>query len=112
MSEETRKAKSAVPRAMFWSIFMNGVLGFIMVNVLLASMGSVADALDSASPILTILLNTTESTGATTAMITGLFGMNVLFPGEGSHEAFWIVLALMAAVLTGMIGFFRYKRWL
>ena len=73
MSEETRKAKSAVPRAMFWSIFMNGVLGFIMVNVLLASMGSVADALDSASPILTILLNTTKSIGATTAMITGLF---------------------------------------
>ena len=45
-------------------------------------------------------------------VITGLFGMNVLFPGEGSHEAFWIVLAVMAAVLAGMIGFFRYKRWL
>ncbi|KAF7561260.1 hypothetical protein G7046_g2888 [Stylonectria norvegica] len=73
MSEETRKAKSAVPRAMFWSIFMNGVLGFIMVNVLLASMGSVADALDSASPILTILMSVTGSKAATTAMITGLF---------------------------------------
>jgi choline transport protein len=73
MSEETRKAKSAVPRAMFWSIFMNGVLGFIMVNILLASMGSVEDALNSASPILTILLQVTGSTGATTAMITGLF---------------------------------------
>ncbi|CAM1503633.1 Fc.00g012240.m01.CDS01 [Cosmosporella sp. VM-42] len=73
MSEETRKAKSAVPRAMFWSIFMNGVLGFIMVNILLASMGSVDDALNSASPILTILLSVTGSKKATTAMITGLF---------------------------------------
>jgi magnesium transporter len=45
-------------------------------------------------------------------VITGLFGMNVLFPGEGSSEAFWIVLAAMAVVLTGMIAFFRYKRWL
>ncbi|KAK7409672.1 hypothetical protein QQX98_008187 [Neonectria punicea] len=73
MSEETRKAKSAVPRAMFWSIFMNGCLGFIMVNVLLASMGSIDDALNSASPILTILLSVTGSEKATTAMITGLF---------------------------------------
>jgi magnesium transporter len=45
-------------------------------------------------------------------VITGMFGMNVLFPGEGTHEAFWIVLAAMAVVLTGMIGFFRYKNWL
>lgn len=73
MSEETRKAKSAVPRAMFWSIFMNGVLGFIMVNVILVSMGSVDDALNSASPILAILLSVTGSKAATTAMVTGLF---------------------------------------
>lgn len=67
MSEETRQAKSAVPRAMLWSIFMNGVLGFIMVNILLAGMGSVDDALDSSSPIMAILLNATGSTKATTA---------------------------------------------
>lgn len=73
MSEETRKAKSAVPRAMFWSIFMNGCLGFVMVCVILVSMGSIDDALNSASPILTILLSITGSKGATTAMITGLF---------------------------------------
>ena len=45
-------------------------------------------------------------------VITGLFGMNVLFPGEGSHEAFWAILAALIGVLVGMIGFFRYKRWL
>ncbi|KAJ0373386.1 hypothetical protein COL26b_008382 [Colletotrichum chrysophilum] len=73
MSEETRKAKSAVPRAMFWSIFMNGCLGFIMVCVILVAMGSVDDALNASSPILAILLAITGSKSATTAMITGLF---------------------------------------
>jgi len=73
MSEEVRKAKSAVPRAMFWSIFMNGVLGFVMVMVILVAMGSVEDALNSSSPIVAILQNATGSTAATTAMVTGLF---------------------------------------
>ena len=25
-------------------------------------------------------------------LITSVFGMNVLFPGEGTHEAFWLIL--------------------
>jgi magnesium transporter len=45
-------------------------------------------------------------------VITGLFGMNVLYPGEGTHEAFWVIVASLLAVLVGMLGFFRYKRWL
>jgi magnesium transporter len=44
--------------------------------------------------------------------ITGVFGMNVGYPGEGTHEAFWIIVGLMVAVIVGMIGFFHYKRWL
>lgn len=73
MSEEVRKAKSAVPRAMFWSIFMNGVLGYVMVMVILVSMGSVDDALASYSPIVAILQTVTGSTAATSAMVAGLF---------------------------------------
>lgn len=73
MSEEVRKAKSAVPRAMFWSIFMNGVLGYIMVMVILVAMGTVEDALASATPIIPILQHVTGSNAATTAMVTGLF---------------------------------------
>jgi Mg2+ and Co2+ transporter CorA len=38
--------------------------------------------------------------------------MNVLFPGEGGATAFWVVLGALVAVLAGMLGFFRYKRWL
>jgi magnesium transporter len=45
-------------------------------------------------------------------LITSVFGMNVYFPGEGSHEAFWAVLGLLVAALAGMLGFFRWKRWL
>jgi magnesium transporter len=44
--------------------------------------------------------------------ITGVFGMNVLYPGEGTHTAFWVIVGLMIGVIAGMIGFFRYKRWL
>lgn len=45
-------------------------------------------------------------------VITGIFGMNVLFPGEGGREAFWVIIGSMIATLAGMLAFFRYKRWL
>ncbi|MGH3079264.1 MAG: magnesium transporter CorA family protein [Gaiellaceae bacterium] len=45
-------------------------------------------------------------------MLTGVFGMNVAFPGEGTREAFWIIVAALVAILGGMVGFFRWKRWL
>ena len=44
--------------------------------------------------------------------LTGLFGMNVNFPGFGSGTAFWIILGFFIAVIGGMLGFFRWKRWL
>ena len=45
-------------------------------------------------------------------VITGLFGMNVIYPGEGTRAAFWVVVAAMVATIVGMLGFFRFKRWL
>jgi magnesium transporter len=45
-------------------------------------------------------------------LISGIFGMNVGFPGEGSHVAFWVIVGLMVATICGMVAFFRYKRWL
>ena len=45
-------------------------------------------------------------------LLTGIFGMNVGYPGEGTHAAFWIILGALLATLIGMLGFFRYKRWL
>jgi magnesium transporter len=45
-------------------------------------------------------------------LLSGIFGMNVDFPGFGTAEAFWVIVGVMLATLVGMIGFFRYKRWL
>jgi magnesium transporter len=45
-------------------------------------------------------------------LVTGLFGMNVVFPGEGTHEAFWAIVAALAVVAIATLGFFRWKRWL
>jgi magnesium transporter len=45
-------------------------------------------------------------------LISGIFGMNVGFPGEGTHAAFWIVVGAMVVTIVGMLGFFRWKRWL
>jgi magnesium transporter len=45
-------------------------------------------------------------------LISGIFGMNVHFPGFGSAEAFWAIVGFMVATIIGLIAFFRYKRWL
>src|SRR5207244_3533555 len=45
-------------------------------------------------------------------LITGIFGMNVRFPGFESVWAFWVVFAVMVVALAGMLAFFRLKRWL
>src|SRR5918994_4505440 len=38
--------------------------------------------------------------------ITGVFGMNVLYPGESTHAAFWVIVGFMIATIIGMIAFF------
>ena len=45
-------------------------------------------------------------------LISGIFGMNVHFPGFDSVAAFWGIVVLMVSVIAGMFGFFRLKRWL
>ncbi len=45
-------------------------------------------------------------------LLASVFGMNVDFPGFGTAVAFWIVVAGMVAVGAGLLGFFRWKRWL
>jgi magnesium transporter len=44
--------------------------------------------------------------------IASLWGMNVGIPGEGSVAAFWIIVGVMVALLSGMIGYFRHRGWL
>jgi magnesium transporter len=45
-------------------------------------------------------------------VITGIFGMNVHFPGENTAGGFWVITAGMIACVAGMVAYFRYKRWL
>ena len=46
------------------------------------------------------------------SFITGFFGMNVHFPGFNSWAAFIAAIGLMLLTVIGMLGFFRWKRWL
>jgi len=45
-------------------------------------------------------------------LISGIFGMNVHFPGFATAWAFWTILGVMFATALGLIAFFRAKRWL
>jgi magnesium transporter len=44
-------------------------------------------------------------------LITGIFGMNVTFPGFDTSEAWWAIVGVMVAVLAGVLSWFRYKRF-
>jgi magnesium transporter len=45
-------------------------------------------------------------------LIASIWGMNVHVPGEQSITAFWIIIAVMVALLAGMLSYFRHRRWL
>jgi magnesium transporter len=45
-------------------------------------------------------------------VITGFFGMNVQFPGFDTVNGFIVTVVAMALIVVGMLGFFRYKKWL
>ena len=45
-------------------------------------------------------------------LITGIFGMNVHFPGFDTAAAFWAIVGFMAATGIALVAFFRFKRWL
>lgn len=88
MSEEVRRAKHAVPRALFWTIAINGILAYAMVIAILAAMGNIDDALSSSFPFIVIIHTVTGSTPATTALVVGLFVIS-----------FAVCLASIASVL-------------
>ncbi len=45
-------------------------------------------------------------------LISGIFGMNVHFPGFDTAAAFWVIVGMMIATVGALVCFFRYKRWL
>jgi magnesium transporter len=45
-------------------------------------------------------------------LLTGIFGMNVTFPGFDTQNGWWVVVGLMVVTLIGLVGFFKYKRYI
>jgi len=45
-------------------------------------------------------------------VITGFFGMNVHLPGANNPYYMWFILLGMLTVALGMMGFFRYRKWI
>ena len=45
-------------------------------------------------------------------LIASVMGMNSWVPFEGNEAGFFVVLGVMAAILIGMVAFFRSRRWL
>jgi len=46
------------------------------------------------------------------SLISGIYGMNVLLPGQGSPWAFIAIVAAMALIVLAMLAFFKKKNWL
>jgi magnesium transporter len=61
--------------------------------------------------IITVLTIFTALTGIMT-LISGIFGMNVPLPWADLQHAIRIIVATMIVVAVGMVGFFRWKKWL
>ena len=72
MSEEVRRAKQAVPRAIFWTIALNAVLAYAIIMVILFCSGDLDAVLAAPFPIIEICQQATGSTAAATAMVCGL----------------------------------------
>ena len=45
-------------------------------------------------------------------LIASFFGMNVHLPFEESPYAFWVIIAVMLAIVIGVAAFFRRRGWL
>lgn len=70
LAEEVRNASMNVPRSMFFTIFLNGALGFAAFVALLFSIGDVETALSSPTgyPFIQIFYGATKSKAAATVM--------------------------------------------
>jgi choline transport protein len=77
MSEEVRRARHTIPRAMFWTICINASLAFGMVLIFLFCIGSVDDVLAAGYPIIPIVVSATHSVTGGSAMVGGLLIINV-----------------------------------
>jgi magnesium transporter len=81
-----------------------------VASLLDAHLSQVSNQLNGVMKVLTIISTIFMPLG----VIVGLWGMNVTLPdlpgGDGAD--FWWIFGLMALLATGMLGYFRTRRWL
>ena len=81
-----------------------------ITSLLDAHLSTVSNQLNSVMKILTVI----ATIFMPLTFITGLYGMNVTLPhfGLGETAVFWALLFLMMTVSTGMLIFFRIRKWI
>ena len=45
-------------------------------------------------------------------VVTGMFGMNVPFPGANDPWAFFGIIAILFLIMIGAIAYFAWRKWL
>lgn len=78
LGEEVRRAPKTVPRIMFFTNVLNGLLAWLFALVILFCMGDPAAALEYQQPMLAVLLNATGNVKAATAMGVGFVFISVM----------------------------------
>lgn len=72
MSEEIKDASSVLPRAMMWTVVINGSLGFVMLVTFCFCVGNVDEALKDhlVMPFIQVFLGATKSLAGTNVLTT------------------------------------------
>lgn len=94
------ECKQAIEMANIYSDILSGMMD-AFASVISNNLNIVMRLLTSITIIITIPV-----------LVTSLFGMNVLLPGNQHPLAFLAIIGLCAILCTGAVVFFRRKRWL
>lgn len=70
MSEELRDASKTLPRAMIWSTFINGAMGFVMIITFCMVLGNLDDVINSPTgqPFIAVFYQATQSYAGTNVL--------------------------------------------
>ncbi|ORY05046.1 amino acid/polyamine transporter I [Clohesyomyces aquaticus] len=98
MSEELRDASKNLPRAMIWTVMVNGVMGLVMCITFASCLGNLEDALGTTTrqPFLYVFYNATKSLGGASAM--------------GAVVLFMIVFSNLTTTATASRQLFAFAR--
>jgi magnesium transporter len=88
-----------------------GKLAEINANILAGLMDARASIVNNNINILMKMLNLITIGIMVPTLVVSAFSMNVPIPLAGHAHAFWIVMALAAASVAGLVAYLRWKKW-